>query len=303
MAEDCRLSTALPSHPKTLKLERRLGDAGCWALTKLFLWAAGNKSDGDLGGMSDEEIELSVRWGGESGAFVRALVEVRFLDGATGSYAIHDWDEHNPWAAARGLRIEAARKAAAVRWQTRGEAPVASDSDAVRMPVASGAHADRNAGGNAVGNAPTQPNPTQVKTSTSKPNGFDQPRSSSKRKNQEPSREAVRLAALLKAEILRNKPDFNFRLDQERSWAVAADRMLRLDHRKPEQVADLIRWVQHDEFWMSNVLSMDTLRDKFDQLELRRVRSGPNGKAGVPKPPAIAGSWVENELGHMRGES
>jgi hypothetical protein len=45
--------------------------------------------------------------------------------------------------------------------------------------------------------------------------------------------------------------------------------MLRLDGRTPEQSAELIHWAQHDEFWMANVLSMDTLRDKFDQLSMK----------------------------------
>jgi hypothetical protein len=113
----------------------------------------------------------------------------------------------------------------------------------------------------------------------------DQERTSSKTKKREPTAEAVRLAALLKEEISRNKPDFKFDDGQERSWAITADRMLRLDSRKPEQVAELIRWVQRDEFWMSNVLSMDTLRGKFDQLQLKREHANGNGKAAPVKAP------------------
>ena len=82
--------------------------------------------------------------------------------------------------------------------------------------------------------------------------------------------EATGLASLLKAEILRNKCDYRITEAQERSWAVTADRMLWLDSRKPEGVADLIRWVQRHEFWMANVLSMNTLREKFDQLALKK---------------------------------
>jgi hypothetical protein len=113
----------------------------------------------------------------------------------------------------------------------------------------------------------------------------DQERTSSKTKKREPTAEAVRLATLLKEEISRNKPDFKFDDGQERSWAITADRMLRLDSRKPEQVAELIRWVQRDEFWMSNVLSMDTLRGKFDQLQLKRKHANGNGKAAPVKAP------------------
>ena len=136
---------------------------------------------------------------------------------------------------------------------------------------------------------------------TSEPDGSDRQQTPSSKKNPaEPSREALRLAALLRQEICRNKPDFNFRQDHERSWAVTADRMLRLDHRKPEQIAELIRWVQHDQFWMANVLSMGTLREKFDQLELCRERAGANGKA-VPKPATITGNALDFHHELLRG--
>ncbi len=85
-----------------------------------------------------------------------------------------------------------------------------------------------------------------------------------KKKNQ-PSPEAGRLAAL-QSEIHRNKPDYRITPAQLRSWAVTADRMLRLDGRSEESIVRLIRWAQQDEFWMSNVLSMEKLREKFDQL-------------------------------------
>jgi hypothetical protein len=108
-----------------------------------------------------------------------------------------------------------------------------------------------------------------------------------------PSREASKLAALLKTEILRNKSDYRITPAQSRNWERTADRMLRLDGRTPEQVADVIRWVQQDEFWMANVLSMDTLREKFDQLELKRNCSNNNGRSSR-KPVAVTGSALDN---------
>jgi hypothetical protein len=101
-----------------------------------------------------------------------------------------------------------------------------------------------------------------------------------------PSQHASRLAQLLKSEILRNKPDYRITPTQVRKWEATADRMLRIDGRASEQIAELICWVQHDEFWMANVLSMDTLRDKFDQLELRaKSKTSPN-KPGPTKLPS-----------------
>jgi 5-methylcytosine-specific restriction endonuclease McrA len=116
MADDARLSTALPRHPKTVKLKRRLGEAGCWGLVCLFLWVADNRSDGDLSGLSSEDLEIAADWAGEPGLFVTTLEGVGFLDGSEGSHSIHDWQEHNPFAATRGRRVAAARQAAAVKW-------------------------------------------------------------------------------------------------------------------------------------------------------------------------------------------
>jgi len=108
--------------------------------------------------------------------------------------------------------------------------------------------------------------------------GSDKEIASGQRKSKgSPSPEACRLSALLKTEILRNKPDYKVTTAQERNWDVTADRMLRLDGRDPQEIADIIRWSQADEFWMSNILSMDKLREKFDQLQMKRgVSKKPN---------------------------
>lgn len=112
MATDARLSVGLASHPKTKKLIRRLGTDAAWRLVCLFLWCAANRSNGSLAGMSDEDIELTVDWAGEEGAFAATLREVGFLDGDEYFSSIHDWEEHNPWAAGSEARSEKARWAA-----------------------------------------------------------------------------------------------------------------------------------------------------------------------------------------------
>ena len=122
MSADARIATGLPAHPKTKKLIRRLGDGAAWRLVCLFLWAASNRSDGDLTGLTDEDIELAVDWTGEEGKFAAALVEVGFLDGSEGDYSIHDWHEHNPWAAGAEARSEKAKWAALCKHEGRKEA-------------------------------------------------------------------------------------------------------------------------------------------------------------------------------------
>jgi hypothetical protein len=137
MADDARISTALPRHPKTVKLQRRLGAPGCWSLVCLFLWVAENRPTGDLKGMSGEDIEIAANWPGDTGSLVHTLAEVRFLDGQEGAYKIHDWAEHNPWAATRPQRTEAAKKAAAVRWESKH---AAIEPDAKRIRPVCGSH-------------------------------------------------------------------------------------------------------------------------------------------------------------------
>ena len=122
MATDARIAVGLPQHPKTKKLIKRLGQGAAWNLVCLILWTAANRSDGGLGGMSAEDIELASDWAGEDGAFVKALTDVRFLDEEDGQFVMHDWHEHNPWAAGADLRSAKARWNAAKRHHGAAEA-------------------------------------------------------------------------------------------------------------------------------------------------------------------------------------
>ena len=111
----------------------------------------------------------------------------------------------------------------------------------------------------------------QEKISSSEPEAGSDPVASSTQKKTSslPSHEAEKLAALLKSELLRNKPDSKIAFAQVRKWAVTAQRMLDHDDRSYEQIEKLIRWVQNNEFEMANVRSFDKLRERFDQLELK----------------------------------
>jgi hypothetical protein len=97
MNSDIRLSVAFWDHPKTVKLERRLGLPGVKSLQILWLWAAQNRPNGDLG-VDEEDIEIAARWTGENGKFLSCLVDLRWIDRDEDGYSIHDWEEHNSWA-------------------------------------------------------------------------------------------------------------------------------------------------------------------------------------------------------------
>jgi hypothetical protein len=119
-----------------------LGPEAVVSLLQTILFAAESRPDGNLAGLDDEEIELAADWSGESGAFVAALAEVGFLDGPQGGRAIHDWAEHNPWAATRSQRIDAARAAATKRWDAvragseRSAGPSGTDAARTTEPCA-----------------------------------------------------------------------------------------------------------------------------------------------------------------------
>jgi hypothetical protein len=138
---------------------------------------AENRSDGSLDGMTGEDIEIAAGWDGEVGELTNALLEVRFLDGVEGSFQVHDWAEHNPWAASRGLRVQAAKAAASARWRPKikRRERCAKDLHANCMPAACKPLVD----GNADPMPTTQPNPITSDLTkplpTTKPQGTEAP--------------------------------------------------------------------------------------------------------------------------------
>jgi len=71
-------------------------------------------------------------------------------------------------------------------------------------------------------------------------------------------------------------------------WRDAARLLIDVDGRSAAEAAELIDWCQADEFWRSNVLSMPTFREKYDQLRLQRERQRPATSRRVAEGLAIA---------------
>jgi hypothetical protein len=94
------------------------------------------------------------------------------------------------------------------------------------------------------------------------------------------------LAQLLRQKILQNNPKAKITEARAQRWALEADKMMRRDGRTPGEIRELIEFSQRDLFWLQNVLSMQTLREKFDQLWLKRNGSAKPGPTSVlmPKP-------------------
>lgn len=109
MNTDIRLSIDFLSHPKVVKLERRLGVVAIKALLQLWFWVAKNRPTGRLDNLDAEDIEIAAGWTGDSGALVAALESLRLLDNVDGGYAVHNWSRHNGWASRAGEREGKAR--------------------------------------------------------------------------------------------------------------------------------------------------------------------------------------------------
>lgn len=80
----------------------------------------------------------------------------------------------------------------------------------------------------------------------------------------------IRIAKYLFKKIQHNdpkakEPDFQ-------KWAVHVDRLIRIDGRTPKEIAAVIDWCQENEFWRANILSTQSLREKFQRLVLQMTR-------------------------------
>ena len=90
---------------------------------------------------------------------------------------------------------------------------------------------------------------------------------------------ALELAAHLRARILQRKLDSKVPDNGHLArWAKDIDLMLRVDQREPDVVRRVIDWCQtKGSFWSTNILSGESLREKFDRLEEQMKNGGSRG--------------------------
>ena len=110
MSTDIRLNEDFMRNYKTRTLRKRLGAEAILSLQSLWLWAAVNRSEGILYKMNPTKIEGVAEWDGKEGDFFTALVDLEWLDRLEdGTYALHQWVEHQAWAADSANRSDKAR--------------------------------------------------------------------------------------------------------------------------------------------------------------------------------------------------
>ncbi|EUJ29638.1 Replication protein O [Listeria cornellensis FSL F6-0969] len=81
------------------------------------------------------------------------------------------------------------------------------------------------------------------------------------------SEKHLQLAYYFFDRILENQPER--RPPNFEKWANTIRLMIEVDKRNVEQIQWLMTWVQQHNFWMTNVLSPEKLRDKFDDLAIK----------------------------------
>jgi len=96
---DIRIKLSFRNHRKTEKLRRRLGEGGVLALLWLWMDAAENRPEGVLTGYDEEDIAIAAGWSGEAKEFISALLDTGWMEKVDeGTYALHDYQEHQPYA-------------------------------------------------------------------------------------------------------------------------------------------------------------------------------------------------------------
>ena len=130
MNTDFRLSVGIFEHPKIIKLRRRLGSDGFVGYLQLLRFVTQNRPTGILSGMDAEDIAIA---GGYDDAetFRSTLLELRLIDQVGDHYCIHDWNDHNPWAASSPERSERSRHASRARWDKTKGIRAQNDAQAV----------------------------------------------------------------------------------------------------------------------------------------------------------------------------
>lgn len=88
------------------------------ALLGLWTFAAVERPDGNLYGLSDDDLASVSGWprtrtGGE---LCLALIASGWLEGGPGERRLHDWEEHQGWASHAEARRQKARHAANILW-------------------------------------------------------------------------------------------------------------------------------------------------------------------------------------------
>jgi len=135
---DFRVDASFNAHPKIRRLYALLGSQGVLSWILLLAHASQYETDGRFSGMSDDVIALAAHYPGAAPEFIGTLIELGLLDRRGKTLSLHDWNEHNGYAASYSIRSQRARKAAGARWSKKS-----SDATDVSQQSRSNAQASK----------------------------------------------------------------------------------------------------------------------------------------------------------------
>jgi len=106
--------------------------------------------------------------------------------------------------------------------------------------------------------------------------GRGTPMNTSGNTSEENTSPEMRLSRLLRDLIVTRHPKNRAGRADMAKWAEDVEKLIRIDKRTPDEVEEVLRWSQENEFWQGNILSTAALRRQFDTLEAQMRRG--NGK-------------------------
>ena len=256
-----RIDDTFHDHPKVMGLD--LAAVGLWTLA--LSWTNGHQNGGLPGHISEG---LLVRLAGRKGAKLAVLLENAGLWEAcpdVGGWIIHDFEDYlapvkspEEADAIREARSEAGRRGAAARWKGHGKHGKPDSNLPSESWQTDGKPMAKNA-----------PVPVPITTSDS-PSGESRAGSLRDPPAAPPRPDVDRICDHLADAIEANgskRPMIG------KAWRNAARLLLDRDKRTEDEIVAAIDWCQRDDFWRSNILSMPTLRAKYDRLRLQAQRT------------------------------
>lgn len=234
----------------------------------LWHFTARHAIEGNVGKWTDDEIAGQIGWDvADAGRLIEALVACRLLDRhSKHRLVVHDWHEHCDESVTKTVRNRKLTFASIPEKMPTEPAPEPDDSGTFEK--------SSEESGN------VRPKPSLALPEP-------KPISSSKLRS-DPKDHAF--AEFMLDRIRKVKP--NFKSPNLDSWANSIRLAREVDGRTLEELRGVFLFANSDAFWQSNVLSADTLREKFDQLQLKS--QGPtNGHHRNESPARQRGGDVE----------
>lgn len=235
--------------------------------------------DGELSRYADDDIADAIMWDGPSETVCEAMREARFID--RDNNRIHDWHDYV------GALLERRQKNAERKRKSRARhAPVTQTGE------------ERTSDGKVMGDVShgaTEPNLTEPNQTKPK----DKEPSSRQRKTYAEDSRPFKLAVYIRDRIQGVANELGrphlIRNPNMQKWADTCRLLLENDKRDPHEVRDVIDWVSKHHFWQTNILSPESLRNKYADLCLKMAadKKGPTPKSG-------SGAGRQQEEGRTR---